>query len=94
MFLHFKINLIILSKVPGNPHNVLPLPSNVHGPYNNNNFSMPNTNNNFNRPYYDNTRTTYPPFDGTTKRPTFPTRQPYNTAPPVSRKLIFMPTIS
>lgn len=84
-----EFNMTIFLKVPGNPHNVLPLPPNMpnmHGSYNN--YSLPNSNNNFNRPYYDNTRTTYPPFDKSTKRPTFPTRQPYNTPPPTSRKFI------
>ncbi|XP_055315320.1 probable serine/threonine-protein kinase clkA [Sitodiplosis mosellana] len=45
-----------------------------HNDYSNNNFDYP----------FDNTRTrmtTYPPFDGSTKRSTFPTRQ-FNTLPP------------
>lgn len=66
-----------------NPYDVLPLQPNVQGNFNNNNYSQPSSNN---RPYNDNTRATYPPFDGSTKRPTFSTRQPYNTTPSGSRK--------
>lgn len=72
--------------VPVNPFEVIPLQPNVGG-NRNSNHSHSNRNdysdNNFNYPF-DNTRATYPPFDGSTKRPTFPTRRAFSNFPSAS----------
>lgn len=78
----FSSNFVL---VPVNPFEVLPLQPNVGGNrnvnqshHNPNDYSM---NNNFNYPF-DNTRTPFPPFDGSTKRPTLPTRRVFGNFPP------------
>ncbi|XP_031618164.1 homeobox protein 2-like isoform X2 [Contarinia nasturtii] len=67
-------------QVPVNPFDVHPSQPNIGG-----NQRNDYSNNNFNYPY-DNTRTptTYPPFDGSTRRNTFPTRRQFYNIPPQS----------
>lgn len=70
--------------VPVNPFDILPLQPNI-GRNRNFNQSVHNpndyTNHNLNYPF-DNTRTTFPPFDGSTRRPTLPTRRIFANFPP------------
>lgn len=70
-----KIISICLILDPVNPFNVIPLQPNAgENRYNGTNY-------NDNRPYDTTRATTYPPFDGRTKRPTLPTRVIGNTTP-------------